>query len=450
MAEPRRPRLHTIPAHRGFADALVAGLMRRSGGDPLTLAQGMILLPTNRGVRAVTEAFVRASGGGLILPRMVALGDPELGEAAGSALDPADAEAPPPPAIAPSARRMILARLVEQERQRAGQPVTAAEAVRLAGDLARTLDQMLVEEVDPAELAALDLGPELTEHWQSALATFSVVLDRWPAVLERMGRIDAARRRTLLLDRTAKRWTLAQPAGFVCAAGVTDTAPAVARLLRCVSEMPGGSVVFAGLDLTMPDEEWDALGPHKPDPETGRTRRAIETHPQYALKLLLDRMGVGRGEVTVWRGGGDYDAGPARGRAIANAMAPADFTGKWTDLPAEDRRLSGVSTIELATPAEEAQAIALALREAIEEPGRTAALVTPDRALARRVAAHCRRWNILIDDTAGRPLSILLPGTFLLQLAEAAAQAFAPLPLLALLKHPLIRGEMERVEWLDG
>ena len=450
MAEPRRPRLHTIPAHRGFADALVAGLMRRSGGDPLTLAQGMILLPTNRGVRAVTDAFVRASGGGLILPRMVALGDPELGEAAGSALDPADAEAPPPPAVAPSARRMILARLVEQERQRAGQPVTAAEAVRLAGDLARTLDQMLVEEVDPAELGALDLGPELTEHWQSALATFSVVLDRWPPVLERMGRIDAARRRTLLLDRTTRRWAEAQPAGFVCAAGVTDTAPAVARLLRCVSEMPGGSVVFAGLDLTMPDEEWDALGPHKPDPETGRTRRAIETHPQCAMKLLLDRMGVGRGEVTVWRGGGDYDAGAARGRAIANAMAPADFTGKWTDLPAEDRRLSGVSTIELATPAEEAQAIALALREAIEEPGRTAALVTPDRALARRVAAHCRRWNILIDDTAGRPLSILLPGTFLLQLAEAAAQHFAPLPLLALLKHPLIRGEMERVEWLDG
>jgi ATP-dependent helicase/nuclease subunit B len=407
-------------------------------------------LPTNRGVRAVTEAFVRASGGGLILPRMVALGDPELGEAAGSALDPADADAPPPPAIAPSARRMILARLVEQERARAGQPVTAAEAVRLAGDLARTLDQMLVEEVDPAELAALDLGPELTEHWQSALATFSVVLDRWPGVLERMGRIDAARRRTLLLDRIAARWRGAQPAGFVCAAGVTDTAPAVARLLRCVSEMPGGSVVFAGLDLTMPGEEWDALGPHKPDPETGRTRRSIETHPQFALKLLLDRMGVGRGEVTVWRGGGDYDAGPIRGRAIANAMAPADFTGKWTDLPAEDRRLSGVSTIELATPAEEAQAIALALREAVEEPGRTAALVTPDRELARRVAAHCRRWGILIDDTAGRPLSILLPGTFLLQLAEAAAQHFAPLPLLALLKHPLIHGNMERVEWLDG
>ena len=144
------------------------------------------------------------------------------------------------------------------------------------------------------------------------------------------------------------------------------------------------------------------------------------------------------------------DSDPARGRAIANALAPADFTGEWTRLEAADRRLAGVAAVEVATPAEEAQAIALALRGAIEEPGRTAALVTPDRALARRVAAHCRRWNIDVDDTAGRPLAILPPGTLLLALAEAAAQAFAPLPLLSLLKHPLVRAGEARLGWLDG
>src|SRR3546814_18300057 len=83
----------------------------------------------------------------------------------------------------------------------------------------------------------------------------------------------------------------------------------------------------------------------------------------------------------------DLDAGASRGRAFANALAPADFTGKWTGLAAPDRRLTAVTAAELATPAEEAQAIALALRAALEEPGKTAALVTPDRALARRVAA---------------------------------------------------------------
>ncbi len=445
MADTGKPRLYTIPAHRAFADALVAGLMR--GRDAGALARGMVLLPNNRAVRAVTEAFVRASGGGLILPRLVALGDPDLGEAVGAALDVADAAGPPPPAVAPYARRMILARLVAEERARAGHPVPASEAVRLAGDLARTLDQLLVEEVAPARLAELDLGPELTEHWQRALSLFQIVLDRWPAELERLEQIDAAERRARLLGQLRDRWRGAPPPGFVCAAGITDSAPAVTRLLRCVAEMPAGRVVFAGLDLDMPAEEWDALGPHRETPST----RPIETHPQYHLKLMLDRMSVGRGEVSRWRGGGEgADADAARGRAIANALAPADFTGKWTDLAAADRRLSGVTAAELATPAEEAQAIALALRGALETPGYTAALVTPDRALARRVAAHCRRWGIEAFDTAGQPLSLLPPGTLLLALAEAAAQRFAPLPLLALMKHPLVRSGEARLAWLDG
>ncbi|SFP62774.1 double-strand break repair protein AddB [Sphingomonas rubra] len=460
MAEPGRGlRLYTIPAHRAFADALVAGLMRRHGeaSGANALARGLILLPNNRAARAVTEAFVRASGGGLVLPRLVPIGDADLGEAVGAALDAIDSDgddAPPPPAISTYARRMILARLVGEERDAAGQPVSAAEAVRLAGDLARTLDQLLVEEVAPSRLAELDLGPELTEHWATALQTFSVVLDRWPSELARVGAIDGVERRARLLGRLERRWRRTPPPGFVCAAGITDPAPAVARLLRCVAEGERGQVVFAGLDLGMPDEEWDALGPHRPDPDTGVRRASIETHPQYHLKLLLDRMSAARGEVSAWRAGGAMvgwgaDSDSARGRAVANALAPADFTGKWTTLDAADRRLAGVAAVELATPAEEAQAIALALREALEEPGRTAALVTPDRALARRVVAHCRRWNVDVVDTAGQPLALLPPGTLLLALAEAAAQRFAPLALLTLLKHPLVRAD-GRLAWLDG
>ena len=442
-------RLYSIPAHRAFADALVTGLRRRAGDDALALARATVLLPNNRAVRAVTDAFVRASGGGLLLPRLVALGDPEAGEALGAALDPADA-APVAPAVEPYRRRLVLARLVAEERRAAGQPVDGAEAVRLAGELARTLDQLLVEEVEPSRLRTLDLAETLSTHWERALATFGVVLDRWPAELAAMGRIDAAHRRRLLLDRAAGRWALSPPTGMVCAAGISDTAPAVARLLRRVAALPGGLVVFAGLDLGMPDEEWDALGPHRPDPETGRTRRSIETHPQYHLKLLLERMGCARGEVKGWRDSGGPETDPTRARAIANALAPAAFTGKWTALPAADRRLKGVEAAALATPAEEAQAVALALRQALEEPGRTAALVTPDRALARRVAVHCARWGIGIDDSAGRPLSIQPPGVLLLLLAEAATQRWSPLPLLALLKHPLVRSGDARLDWLDG
>jgi ATP-dependent helicase/nuclease subunit B len=438
---PTRLHLYTIPPHRAFADALAAGLIRRFGGDPLRLARGLVLVPNNRAKRAIQDAFVRASEGGLLLPRLVAVGDPELDEAVFDFVDETD---PVPPAVDPLQRRLILARLIVETRP----AIDAAEAVRLAGDLASTLDQLLVEEVAPARLLSYDAGA-LSDHWQNALVSLAVVLQRWPRELEALGRIDLAERRTRLIDGVAKRWTAAPPDRFVCAAGITTSAPAIARVLRVVAELPDGMVVLPGLATTISDEEWDSLGPHEPDPVTGRRKRAMETHPQFHLKLLLDRMGVRRGEFETWRGASEHDAPPARSKAIASAMQPPDLTHGWTTLPAAERRLAGVRALEVATPAEEAQAIALALREVLETEGRTAALVTPDRALARRVAAHCGRWGIAIDDSAGQPLSLLAPGTLLLALAESAAQRFAPLPLLGLLKHPLAMPET-RLEWLEG
>ncbi|MBB5708950.1 double-strand break repair protein AddB [Sphingomonas xinjiangensis] len=440
---PSKLNLYTIRPHRAFADALANGLIRRFGGDPMRLARGTVLVPNNRAKRSIQDAFVRASKGGLLLPRLVATGDPELDEAV---FDTDVVPEPIPPAVDPLQRRMILARLIQE----AGQGADAAEAVRLAGDLATTLDQLLVEEVPPRALKELELGPELSAHWERSLSLFEVLLERWPRELEKLGRIDLAERRRMLLDRVAARWRERPPAGgFVCAAGINTSAPAIARLLRVIAGMPEGMVVLPGLSTTISEAEWSLLGPHAPDPVSGVRRRSIETHPQFQLKLLLDRMGVHRDEFDLWRAGSEHDAPPARSKAIASAMAPPELTHGWTSLPAAERRLDGVRVLEVATPAEEAQAIALALREVLETPGRTAALVTPDRALGRRVAAHCARWNLAIDDSAGQPLSLLLPGTLLSALAEAAAQGFAPLPLLTLLKHPLV-GQPDRLDWLEG
>ncbi len=434
MAEQRAgPHIYTIPPHRAFADALAAGLIARAGSASLALARTTILLPHNRAERALTDAFVRrASGGGLLLPRMVAIGDPELDERLGALLDPADAYELVAPAVEPLERQLLLARLVQE----AGMPVDAAEAMRLAADLARTLDQMIVEEIAPSRLRDVVM-PELSQHWQASLDILETILDRWPRLLAARGLIDLAERRNRLLDRAAQHI-----GPNVIAAGITTSAPAVARLLRSIAMRDNGLVVIPGVDCEMPDEEWQSLGPSE--------ERSIETHPQFHLKLLLDRMGVARGEVIRWRWGGRADAPATRSRGVANALAPAAFTDKWQTLDPVARRLGGVRAALFATPGEEAQAIAVAMREAIETPGRTAALVTPDRVLARRVMGHLQRWDIEADDSAGTPLSLSPAGTLLLALAECAAEDFAPVPLLALLKHPLVQAGEGRVEWLDG
>jgi ATP-dependent helicase/nuclease subunit B len=436
----REPQVSAIPLHRGFADALAAGLIARHGDGPLGPARGIVLLPNSRAERAVRDAFVRQSNGGLLLPRLISIGDPALDDRIGAALDPLT-EGMIPPAIDRLARQLILARLIEDVREAARQPVDAGEAMRLAAELGRTLDQLIVEEVDPAKLREA-VPVELADHWQASLAMLELVLSRWPEELTRRGLIDLAARRNRLLDATAKRWAATPPAGFVVAAGISAAGPAVARLLKVIAWLPEGEVVLAGLDRTMPPEEWAAL-----EPEEGRP---IETHPQLGLRRLLDRLGVARGEVKHWRGPGGANAEPARSRAIGNAMAPAEFTDRWQRLRPHERRIGKVRTLELATPAAEAMAIAVALREALEMPERTAALVTPDRGLAARVSAHLKRWGIDADDSAGRPLSTTAPGTLLLAVADALAEDFAPVPLLGLLKHPLVCSGEGRGAWLEG
>ncbi len=442
MAEGQRPRVFSIPPHRAFADALVEGARAQFGKDRLSLAQGIILVPNNRAAIAIQDAFVRQAENGLLLPRMVAIGDPDLGENVGASLDPID-DAPIPPAVDALQRQLVLARMLQQVMpvEKMGR-LDGAQAMRLAAELARVLDQLMVERKTPQDLRKVDVS-NLSAFWDEALKLLSIVFDDWPKMLAGMGRIDLADRRNRQLARVAERWRTVPPPGFVIAAGVSTTAPAVMDVIRVVSRLDRGQVVLAGLDFDMPDEEWVALGGAGDEPP-------IETHPQYHLRLLLDRIGVARAEVAPWHWGANPKDRITRGRSVSVAMAPAAFTRGWATLDPRARSLPGVYALELATPAEEAQAIALALREAIETPGKTAALVTPDRELAQRVSAHLKRWGVDADDSAGRPLSASLPGTLLIALANAVASHFAPVELLTLLKHPLANGGADRLAWLDG
>jgi len=439
MSDPQRVAVFTIPSHRSFADALAAGLIARFGKEPLGLAHGRILLPNNRAVRAVTDAFVRASGSGLILPRLIPVGEAELDERIGGALDRIGQREPVAPAIDPTERLLRLASVI-----RGG---GTAEGLRLAADLARTLDALLVEEIEPRRLRhAVEEVPDLASHWERSLARLQLIFEVWPKILADDGKIDLTDRRNQLLRRLAEEWLEEMPSGFTVAAGITTSAPAVAALVGRIARMPEGMVVLPGLWLAnvFPDDEWDALGPD----ENGRGEA---THPQFHLKLLLDRLGIARAEVRQWRWVGGAASSPARARAVANAMAAPGFSHKWETLRPAERRLDGIRLVELPDTAAEAQAIALAMRETLETPAKTAALITPDRQLAGRVAALLARWGIEADDSAGRPLSTTAPGTLILGIASAAAEELAPVALLALLKHPLVGGEAaDRVAWLDA
>lgn len=454
-----RPEVYSIAAHRGFADALVAGLAPRFADDSFGLARATLILPSTRAVRTVQQAFIRHYGEagqpgiqGVLMPRMVVVGDLDLDEKLGPLLDNLSAALDVPPAADPQYRWLRLAELIRKHRGKDA-PGDAA-LLRLSFTMGQVMDRLLAEEIRPEQLveqSVLDLLPDVATHWQQSLKLFIAVQDDWLAELKARGQVDAATRRNQLFRKAAQRLRTNPPETPVIAAGVTSAAPALAQLLRAVADLPNGAVILPDCDLSMDGAVWDELGQAGAagdDAPFGRDDAV--THPQYHLKLLLNRMGVARGEVEHWHRAGLGKGPPARSHAISSLFLPPEASKSWGDLDPEKRRLSGVRMAECAHPEEEAQAIALLAREALEVPTRRVAIITPDRGLAGRVVQHLKRWNIEADDTAGQPLSQTAAGRVLLLLADLMAKEAAPVPLMALLSHPLVRRGEGREQWLKS
>ncbi|HTQ14303.1 MAG TPA: double-strand break repair protein AddB [Rhizomicrobium sp.] len=416
----------TIPPGAPFAGTLAKGLIARLGAerDPLALAACTVFLPTRRAARALGETFARVLGGAALLPTIRPLGDVDEDDLL---FDPGAEDLALPPAIAPLRRRLLLSTLVKRWDERRGNRLGFAQTAALARGLAHFLDEAQTQAADLSMLDGLVDAP-LARHWAEVRDFLVIIRDEWPGLLAAEGALDPADHRNRALESLAQRLKDHPPEGPVIAAGSTGSIPATANLLGVIARLPRGSVVLPGLDRELDEESWQKLDPG---------------HPQYGMKQLLVRIGMARDHVGDWQPA--PSAAPARENLLRETLRPAPTTDAWRAIAERGggdiaEGLLGMSLIEAAHPGEEATAVALVLRHALEDEGRTAALVTPDRDLARRVAAEMERWHVAIDDSAGRPLSKTPPGAFLVLLAEAARDKFAPVPLLALLKHPLAAG----------
>ncbi|MDW8442951.1 MAG: hypothetical protein RML45_00480 [Acetobacteraceae bacterium] len=296
---------------------------------------------------------------------------------------------------------------------------------RLAVELGSLLDELALAEVEPGRLATL-VPEEHAAHWQKTMRFLEILTGAWPQVLRERGLSDPAERRVRALRAQVAAWERAPPAGPVIAAGPASAFPALADLLAAVSRLPQGAVVLPAIDRTLPAGLWQALP---------------ETHPQAGLAALLARLGVARESVLPWPARAATADRPDRAGLLAAVFAPPAGLAAWRVRDPERWRpaLSGLARLEAAETHEEAAVVALALRRALETPGRSVAVVTPDRQLARRIADACARHGIAVDDTGGEPAKNAPAGVFLRLLARAVAEQLAPTPLLALLEAPLRR-----------
>lgn len=410
--------VYTLSPDLPFADTLAKKLLRQAGGNPLALARMRILLPSRRSIVALREAFLRCSQGvPLLLPHMQPIGDVDEEELTFTAWQEAGNLAP---AIPASRRILLLAMLIWRfQQQQYGRQARMDQAVQLAQELAVFLDDMAREGCDPSGLRGI-VPEELATHWQITVDFLNIILQAWPQILQEEQKLDPVERRNLLLHGLAEHWRTTPPDYPVIAAGTTGSMPATAVLLKVIAGMKNGMVILPGLDRDMPEHVWNALD---------------ETHPQYGMKQLLATLEV---PLTHVRPFGNEAPSSPRTALLRHALRPASTSDDWQNvkLPWQEA-VRGCFRVDCATVQEEAAAIALLLRDTLETPGKTAALVTPNRELGRRVASILKRCHIEIDDSAGMPLSHTPAGTFLQLLVDAVAGKAAPVALLALLKHPL-------------
>ncbi len=302
----------TIGIDRRFADELARGVLAEHAADPLALADMLILVPTRRSVRALREAFLRASGGKpTILPRMAPLGDIDESEWEDLAGDAASLALPP--AIDSVEREALLAQLVARFRDDGGEAIaqTPAQALKLARELASLLDELAIDGVPFDRLEGLVDG-NFSQHWLRTIEFLKIIGKMWPEILTERGQIDALDRRTRIIRAQAERWRHKPPQTSVIAAGSTGSQPATRELLATIARLPYGTVVLPGLDREMDEESWAAVDAN---------------HPQFGLRELLGALGCTRSEVAEWPGS---TGAPIRRRLIADLMRPAETSDSWT------------------------------------------------------------------------------------------------------------------------
>ncbi len=422
------PRLRAVPASAPFLDVLADAMVNALGdGGPFALSDALVLAPNRRAARGLMEAFAKRLGGAALLPAIRPLGDPQSDDDAEIwGADPITDDIAPP--IEPIARRLALAALIRARDKAENGVEDPARALALADQLARLLDSAAtVERVAWEKLPRLVEDIDLARHWASSARFLDIVATYWPRHLAEQVRADPAAHAARVRQALAARWTAEPPTRPIVIAGSTGSIATTRALMRAVAALPRGVVVLPGIDADLDEKSWALLA---------------DQHPQHALKATLAALGVARGDIPLL--GEEFAPGKARRALLREALAPPEQTADWLQRltqagGAEFARVGarGLRLIEAASENEEALAIALVLREALETQ-RTAALVTPDAGLARRVEAKLARWGVAPAVSHGTPLRETEMGRLIALLCELARDPGEPVALAALLKHPRV------------
>lgn len=418
----QKSNIFSIPPTQPFLDCLASNLLNEYQNNLDELADILILLPTRRTCRNLQNSFLRISKGkSLLLPKIQPIGDVDAQELSLSLPNNHIFELAP--SISTIKRQLLISKLIAAKKPE--QSGGIEQDLGLAQALAQLIDEIHTEDLDFKNLPQIVEKQEVAEHWQITLSFLEIISVYWPQILGQFGYSDASQYRNILLSTLNQYWQENLPSYPVIMAGSTASIPAVSNLAKTIASMPKGKIILPGLDKYMNQSAWDNLE---------------EGHPQATLKNLLNSLNTNRNDVVDFSIQNKNQT--TRLKFISNVMLPAVNTDQWSDKEDEEFKALLYNDIEknifqyqCDNLQEEADLIALILRETLEDSIKTACVITTNRALSRRIIQRCKMWDIILDDTAGQNLKDTPLGQYLDFSLSIFTTNFDSISLLRFLKH---------------
>ena len=396
-----------------FLDVMAEFIVNTAKEHNLNIANDIILLPTKRACREFKNIIVKLNNGTTLLPTIKPIGDvDEDGFAFLEFENENIADGTIPNAIDNIERNLILSTLIKKKNP----SLNDEQAFALAVDLAHLMDTVEMEMLDFANLSSI-VPENLSQHWQETLEFLQIITAWYPQILKERGYINPVDRKIKLLYKQVEVWKKFPPKGRIFVAGSTGSLIPISYMISEIAKMDNGYVILPHLDKTLSEEDFLNVG---------------QNHPQYGLKNLLLKMKLNRNDVRELSG---PQVKVDREKLSSYIMLDSNLKESWYNIsPFEQNILNGVSKINFKTDLDETLGIALCIREKVEQNKKTL-LITPDRKIAKSVASELRRWNIIVDDSAGTPSSEIDTGNYFILLLNAVIEKFSVVNLLSVLKH---------------
>ncbi|MDE2738650.1 MAG: double-strand break repair protein AddB [Paracoccaceae bacterium] len=406
------PRVFAVHPGCDFANVFVDGLLdRMKDANPEDMARVEIYLTTNSLRQAVIARFIEHKN--TFIPKLSLLTDLKR-----------DARFPAIPLPASTLRiRLELMQIIKKLLEKDHRFASHLAQYELTKSLESLLQELNEENIGPDELKEVD-QTNLSSHWKESLKFLEILT----GFVKTSNTPSEEARLRLVIDALVSSWETNPPDHPVIVAGSTGSVGATQYFMQKVASLPQGALVLPCFDFDLPEGVWEKM----------ESKTFQIDHPQYRFYQLAINLGILPGDIPHWTG--EIERNLPRNSLISLALRPAPVTNQWQSegpkLANLKEATEGLTLVEAPSLRIEAVTIALQMKKALED-NRTAALVTPDRSLIRRVKATLRKWNLNPRNSRNDNLLQTSMGTFLQSIANLMGKEASPEEFVALLKHPL-------------